>query len=366
MKHLSFVLAMLVPQVAAVAQIPVPFVSVTERLMVFQGGRFHELDPRPPKSMHAMHGQVVYVDHEGALKMYEPEHERLHLLDPGPVSDVRATRQRVAWRVGDTLKTEREGRAITVLEHVERYEVSDSLIVCIDSATHQMDVLWKGQMVPLAEVLAGSQRPQWMQGRNTVALFMKEARKLLCFHRGRMMVLCDSTDVGVAAAGGDVVGYWDANAQRFMAMRRGRSEFLSDVRPLSAQAGDDLLAFVDGNGRLKCFHKGIMHTVLGEVPSGYWVKDSTLVYLDKGEFKLFSPQGSITVERYVPESWKVEGDLLVYLDINREVRGVLRGERIRFGQEANIAAFDLFGGYVVYRNDVGNTVVASPRRTWTY
>ncbi len=365
MKHVLFLFALL--RITAVtAQVPVPFVSSTERFMVFHQGRFHEVDPRPPKSVHAMHGQVVYVDHEGMLKMYEPESDRLHLLDRGPVHDVRATRQRIAWRMADTLKTEREGRAITLLDQVQRYEVSDSLIVCVDSAMHQLDVLWKGQVLPLAEVHAGSERPQWMQGSNIVSLFMKEARKLLCFHRGKATVLCDSTDIGVVATGGDVVGYWDANAQRFMAMRKGRTEFLSDVRPLSAQAGEDILAFVDGNGRLKCFQKGVMHTVLGEVPSGYWVKDSMLVYLDKGEFKLFRPEGSLTVERYVPELWKVEGGLLVYLDINREVHGVRDGERVRFGQQANVTSFDLFGGYVVYRNDLGNTVVASPRRTWVY
>lgn len=351
---------------AVQAQVPVPFNSNTERFMVFHRGRFHEVEPRPPKSVYAMEGQVVYVDNEGHLKMYDPEGDRMHLLDHDVGLDVRATRQRIVWRMTDTLKTERESRAVAIMDRVQQFEVSDSLVVYIDTTLHQLGVLWKGRAQPLADVLPGSERPQWIQGSNTVAFFNREARKVLYFHRGKVDVLCDSTDVGIVATGGDVIGYWDGNSKRFMAMYKGATQFLSDLRPLNVQAGEGMLAFVDGNGRLKCFQDGEVYTVLDEIPSAYWVKDRVLVYLDHGRFKLFRPGGSMLVEQYVPERWKVEGNLLVYLDINREVRGIRNGSRVRFGSEANVATFELYGEQVVYRNMVGNTVVASPKRTWTY
>ena len=363
----SFVLvALLFAFCFAQAQVPVPFTSNTERFMVFHRGSFHEVEPRPPKSVFAMEGQVMYVDHDGHLKMYDPESDRMHLLDRDPGTDIRATRQRIVWHVHDTLKTERDGRAVPIMDRVQHYEVTDSLVVYIDSTLHQLGVLWKGRSHTLADVLPGSERPQWMQGSNTVAFFNKEARKVLYFHRGKVEVLCDSTDVGIVATGGDVIGYWDGNSKRFMAMYKGATLFLSDLRPLNAQAGEGMLAFVDGNGRLKCFQDGMVHTVSDEVPSAYWVKDRVLIYLDQGRFKLFRPEGSVLVEQYVPERWKVEGNMLVYLDINREVRGVRNGERVRFGSEANVATFDLFGDHVVHRNMVGNTVIATPKRTWAY
>ena len=350
----------------ATAQVPVPFVNNTERFVVFHRGRFEELEPRLPKRVWAMEGQVVFVDAEGRFKVYEPENKRTHLLDRDPGSDVRATRHRIAWRMADTLKTLREGRALVLQEGVERYEVSDSLIVFTDTILHQLGVIWKGKSIPLADLVPGSERPVWMQGSNTVAFFNKEARTVFSFYRGKAQVLCDSTDVGIVATGGDVIGYWDGNSKRFMALYQGRTEFLSDLRPVSAQAGNGLLAFVDGNGRLKCFANGAVHTVMNEIPSGYWVKDSSLVYLDNGRFMLFNPQGSIMVENYVPERWMVEGSNLVYLDINRELRGIINGERVRFGSEAAIASFELFGSQVLYRSPLGNTVVATPKRTYLY
>ena len=61
-----------------------------------------------------------------------------------------------------------------------------------------------------------------------------------------------------------------------------------------------------------------------------------------------------------------EGGLLAYLDINRELRGIEGGERFRFGSEAAIDGFELFGDRVRYRSPLGMTVVASRRRTWVY
>ncbi len=356
----------LLASVLCAAQVPVPFITGQDRFMVFANGRFEKLEPRPPQEVHAMEGQVVYRDHEGLLKVFIPEGRRLHLLDSKAEGVVHATRSRIVWNNADTLKTVREGRNLVLTYGVERFDVSDSVVVYIDSTLHQLSVLWKNQAIPLADVFQGSERAQWMQGSNTVAFFNKADRKLFAFYRGSVRTLCDSTDVGIVATGGDVIGYWDGNDKRFMAFFKGGEQFISDLRPSSAQAGQGMLAYVDGNGRLKCFANGEVHTVYNGIPTGYWVKDSLLTYLDEGRFMLFKPSGSEIVEPYVPEQWKVEGGMLVYLDINRELRGIRNGKRVRFSNEANISWFDLFGENVVYRSPLGNTVVVTPRRTYTF
>lgn len=359
--HLVFCAAM-----AVSAQVPVPFVTDQDRFMVFANGRFEKLEPRRPQEVHAMHEQLVYRDHEGRLKVFLPEGRRLHLLDSRAEGTVHATRSRIVWNSADTLKTVREGRAVVLMDRVERFGISDSLVVYIDSSLHQLSVLWKASARPLADVVEGSERPQWVQGGNTVAFFNKGDRRLSAFYRGEVRTLCDSTDVGIVAAGTDVIGFWDGNSKRFMVMHQGSLEFLSDLRPASVQAGTGMLAFVDGNGRLKCFANGKVHTVLDRIPSGYWLKDSVLTYLDDGRFMLFDPKGSIVVEPYVPEHWKVEGATLVYLNINRELHSISNGVRKRLGKEANITGFDLFGNRVMYRSPLGNTVVVTLRRTYVF
>jgi hypothetical protein len=358
-------IALLVPLLAT-AQVPVPIVTLEDRFLIFHNGRFEKMEPRPPAFTHAMDGQLIYRDHQGQLKVFLPEGRRLFLLDPRNDVVLRGTRHRVAWLAGDTLKTVREGHAVRIADHVALFEVSDSLVVVLDSALHELHVHWRGKVIPLATVQQGSDRPQWVQGTNTVAFFNKEARKLQAFQHGAVKTLCDSTDVGIVAAGGGIIGYWDGAQRAFYATWNGREEKLSELRPASAQAGEGLLAFVDGNGRLKCYEQGVLDTVLDEMPSDYWVKDSLLLYLHKGQLKLFQHGRSIVVEPYVPERWQVEGGLLAYLDINRELRGIVGGERFRFGSEANIATFDLFGQAVVYRSPLGNTVVATSRRNYVF
>lgn len=351
--------------VDAIGQVPVPFVTDEDRFMVFTEGRFEKMEPRPPAFVRAMEGQVVYRDHQGQLKVFLPDGRRLHLSDREG-GEPRGTRSRIAWLSSDTLKTVREGRAHIVATGVQDFSVSDSLIIVHDSLARTLDVLWRGKRYPMVEVLQGSARPQWSVGSSMAAVFNKESRRLMLFHQGKVRTLCDSTDLGLVVMGDGLIGYWDDHAKEFKLFSDKGVEKLSDLRPADAKAGAGLLAFVDGNGRFKCYAKGGVQRLLDEPPSGFWVKDSLLLYLDKGRLMLFDQERVMMVEQYVPENWKVEGGLLAYLDINRELRGIESGERFRFGTEANIAAFDLFGQAVVYRSPLGNTVVATRRRTYVF
>lgn len=360
---LAFALVLLSGSVGA--QAPVPFVSGEERFIILADGRFEKLEPRPPGWVHAMQGQVAYRDHAGQLKLFIEEGRRLHLLDRGG-SVPQGTRHRLAWLSADTLKTIREGRAHAIATNVVDFGVSDSLIVVHDTLHDELRVIWRGLHHPVASIEQGSERPQWLLGSNLLVLFNKEARRLSLFQGGRLRVLSDSTDSGIAVAGGDVVGWWDGQARVFKALFHGKEHELSDLRPASAKAGDGLIAYIDGNGRLKCFDRGVLHRVTDDPPTEYWVRDSLLIYLDDGRLMLFRDGETVAVEGYVPEQWEVEGALLAYLDLNRELHGIRNGARFRFGSEAAIRRFDLFGDRVVYRSPLGMTVVASRRRSWTY
>ncbi|MEO8587886.1 MAG: hypothetical protein ABI432_00815 [Flavobacteriales bacterium] len=348
------------------AQDPVPFTTAADRFMVFANGRFEKMEPRPPQRVFPMDEQVVYLDFEGRMKIFLAEGRRLYLLQEGGVGEVRTTRHRIVWNSRDTLKTLRDGHAAMLARNVERFTVSDSLVVVHDSAQHELNVLWRGRTIPLAVLEQGSAMPQWNQASNTITFFNKEARSLFLFYRGALRVLCDSTDVGIVATGGDLVGYWDGNKREFRAMYKGTDRFLSDLRPVSAKAGEGIMGFVDGTGMLKCFADGEVHTLTREMPSAYWVQDSLLLFVEDGGLRLFRSGGVAKVENYVPERWQVQGGDLVYLDINRELRGISQGERVRYGSEANIATFDLFGESLFYPSPTGLMTVVRKGRTYAF
>lgn len=334
--------------------------------MVFANKRFEKLEPREPQWLVAQEGRVIYLDHEGRLRVFHAEGRRLYELGSAKAGSVKATRNKIAWTVGDTLKTLSSGKAKVVATGVERFSVSDSLIVYHDSARHELLAVWRNELFPIAEVERGTQAPQWSVGTNTVTFFDRSAHRLFLFEKGATRVLADSTDLGMAVNGQDLIGYWSTLTKQWMVLDEGRQDVMSDLRPISAKAGRRMIAFVDGTGRLKCYSNGIVHTLTDSIPTEYWMQDDLLLYLQGGSLMLFQPTGPMVVERYVPERWQVWGDRLVYLDINRELRGIEYGTRMRYGNEAAIPRFDLHGDAVVYPSPTGVITVIRDGRKHLY
>lgn len=182
-----------------------------------------------------------------------------------------------------------------------------------------------------------------------------------------LKVLTDSSDVGIAVNGNDIVGYWNDVRDEFIGDLNGKVERLSGLKPISAQEGDGILAFVDGTLKLKYWAGSAVITLTDTMPTKYWVKDKVLLYLDGGLLKMvgYGSDLPVTVVDVLPEKWQVSGDLLVYLNENRELHGLRNGKRLKFGNpEAAIADFELYGDAVVYKSPTGPiTVVRQGRAT---
>ncbi|MCB9183597.1 MAG: hypothetical protein H6591_06725 [Flavobacteriales bacterium] len=118
-------------------------------------------------------------------------------------------------------------------------------------------------------------------GSSMAAVFNKESRRLMLFHQGQVRTLCDSTDLGLVVMGDRIIGYWDDRVKEFRMLS---AKGVEKPRPATCrcEGGAGLLAFVDGNGRFKRYAKGGVQRLLDEPPSGFWVKDSLLLYLDRG------------------------------------------------------------------------------------
>lgn len=345
------------------AQVPVPFASDDQRFMVFANGRFEKLEPRPPQRMVAQEGRVVYVPHEGGLKVFHAEGRRLFALSKVPVGELAASTGRVAWTVGDTLFTVGDGKARMIATGVVRFSVADSLIAYHDGNRGELMVWWRGGYHPVAMVERATDAPQWAVGSNTVTFFDRSVHRLFLFHRGQVQLLADSTDLALVTQGEDLVGYWDARTMQWKVRDGEDTEVLSDLRPITARAGRRILAFVDGTGRLKCYANGTVHALTDSIPTDYWVHENMLLYLQGDHLMLFRPEGVQRVERYTPERWQMMGDRLVYLNINRELWGIEGGERVRYGREAAIPTFDAYGDAVVYPSPTGLTTVVRKGRS---
>jgi len=361
-----YMIAMAVLPMRTVPQCLAPFIAL-DRSMVFCEGRFLEVDARPPRIMHAMGNGLFFTDQQQRPCRWGVEAKAVDVLQRGPVDAVQASGDRVAWKVADTLWTLLGDRARVMASGVERFRVSDSLIVLVDSTEQELVVYWKGRRIPLAAVSQGSERPQWTQGGNTVCWYDRGQRTLFVFHHGLVQGLVDSSDVGIAVNGTDVIGYWNDPKGEWMGRINGTSVRLSGMKPVSAQAGDRLLAFVDGTLKLKAWRGAAIVQLTDSMPAQYWVKDRVLLYLWGGRLHLWTSDGPVAVEEQVPEKWEVAGDRVVYLDINRELRSLrVDGTREHLGNEPGITGFSVHGEAVVYPSPAGGTVVWCGGRRYVY
>jgi hypothetical protein len=316
--------------------------------------------------MHVQDGRVIYVDHEGRLRVFTAEGRSLHELENSGAERLSVSRNNVVWQKGDTLKYLQGTKAKVVATGVQRSSVSDSLIVYHDSARHVLNVLYRGQVHTVADVERGTDAPQWSVGANTLTFFDRAAHSMYLFHRGETRLLADSTDMGIAVNGLDVVGYWDGLTEQFKVLHGTVVSVASELRPVSAKAGRNMLAFVDGGGRLRCSTPQGLFTLTDTIPTAYWVQVDLLLYLQGGSLMLFHKNGPLLVEDYVPESWQVWDDRLVYLDINRELRGIEAGRRVRYGNEAAIPRFDVYGDAVIYPSPTGFITVVRKGKSYIY
>ena len=363
----TFIFLQLLWPALVLGQCIAPFVNSLDRSMVFHDGRFVEVDARPPRAMHALSDGLFFTDHEGRLCRYTVEARSAQVVQRRTPDELQVSGDRAAWRMADTLKTIRGGRAHVLATGVERYRTSDSLVVFLDSIAHELAVFWRGQRIPIASVEQGSERPQWTQGANTVTFYDRSQRRVSLFHRGRLRTLTDSTDVGIAVNGNDIVGYWDDVRDEFMGELNAPAVRLSGMKPVNAQAGDRILGFVDGTLKLKAWQGGAVITLTDSMPAQYWVQDRVLLYLWAGKLMLLTADGPVAVEDHVPEQWKVSGDRVVYLDINREIRSIRTdGKREHLGREPGIERFEVFGEAVLYHSPTGGIVVECEGRRYTF
>jgi hypothetical protein len=334
----SVFVLILIPTVASFAQVMVPFVSDAQRFMVFAEERFIEIDDHPPARYWSMDGAVLYQGDDGGLAYFELEGRASRVVERRAVEHVEVSGERAAWTVNDTLKVLRSGAGVVVATGVERFSVSDSLVAFQDAS--ELSVLWRGQRIPIAILDENTKELGWEQGGNAITFF--------------------------DFCGNGILAYWNALHGEFLGERDDQRQRLSGLCPISAKAGDGVLAFVDGTVKLKCWDGNELVTLTDSMPSDYWVKDQVVLFLKEGKLAVIGPEGPMDVDGIVPENWKVHGDLLVYLNENRELHGVRNGKRIRFGKEAAIDGFELFGDAILYRSPLGPITIIMDGRSYRY
>ena len=341
-----------------------PFITPLDHFMVFERGRFREVEPRKPQQFVVAGDRIVYVDDQGRLKFYAEKNVTTTERD-GPFA-LTGSRSQVVFTSGSRLGIARATGSLMLSNDAGDVSVSDSLVAWHDRTSGNLNVCWHNDVFTVATIAPDAEGPQWQIGPNTMSCFDRSARTLFLFYRGRITELCDSSDFARVACGGDVVAYWDGGQRRFLAMDHGQRTVLEEFEPVDFQAGDGVVAYNDALVTFNVYRSGAAQRVLDHMPTKYWVKDSTVVFVDRGMFWTEENGKPEVVEEFVPEQWEVHGGSIVYLSLNREIMEYRHGRRDMLSRDAAIARFERFGNTVLYRNQLGALKALWKGRVYEY
>jgi hypothetical protein len=355
MKARGIIFPLLMGGASMVAQTPVPLISTYGHLVVFQEGRFQDVEPRKPQAVFQSGDRLAYLTEAGDLKLFT--NGKVTVQENGGTEHVAASHHMLAWTSGPSLRIPGPEKGHIICRSVGRFTVGDSLIVFEDGMNQTLSVYWNGRVIPVADVLMTNGAVQWKNGTNTVLVYDEGGDRVLFFHHGTTTVLCEGSDPARSAPGGDMVAYMDKYDDTFHVFDHGETYDLDAFAPKSFQVGDGLVAYVSRTDELRCFQGGRSWTVLDHAPDEYWVKDSLLVFRDMDEFKVFDSDAVETLARTMPDQWQVSGSMVAWLDVNGVLQAFRDGQRIVVSKEPGIAGFDLYPGTVVFRSRSGASKV---------
>ncbi len=340
---------------SSVAQTVVPYTTSADRFGVFQNGRFEELEPRKPRTVFPNGDRLAYISSEGELRAFIDGHALA--MQRGERVEVKTSHGMLAWKQGEQLRVATSDGAVTVCHQIGEFSVQDSLVAFHNLIDRTLNVYWRGRSFPVADVLLATEAPQWKAGTNTLCFFDHNARKVYLFYRGSTEVLCNGVDYGRVSTGGDVVAYMDDSDDTFRVFDRGERIDLEPFAPVSFSAGLGIVGYVSATGALRCYADHKVISLADFAPTSYSVQDSVILWVENGMLKTLTAGKVDVIERYVPESWSVNGAMIAYQDLNRQLRIYHLGERIIVTKEAGVKQFELVGDALTWRSNSGTTKV---------
>jgi len=116
------------------------------------------------------------------------------------------------------------------------------------------------------------------------------------------------------------------------------------------KAGDDMVAYIDDNGRFFVFYKGNIVALEQQPPLSYEIVDNVLYYADNNNyFKIFM-DGELTIaETFIPATIKADKDVVVYTDLDKRLKAFYNGE-VHIVSSSIVLDFEVNQSLIMYND----------------
>ncbi len=330
------------------------YLDYLERFFVFDRGITTQLEQYKVNSFQVGGNCMVYVDYGDDLKVYHRGEVRT--LEHTAPTEYYVTDYLVGYSFYDVLKIFEDGKHKTLSTNVDRYIVEDSLIVFYDQVQKELKVYQNGKVITIEDGLLQWPIIKFFSGDNILAYVTSFDNKFKIYYRGQVHVIDDFVRETVFKAGRDIVAYMNITTYTFVVFYKGDFYELEAFAPKSFQVGDEMMAYVDMNDQFKLFENGELITISTFEPEFYILKDSMLVFSEDGFLKTWCDDEIYTIERYIPDQYRISERTIAYIDVNNRIKAFRRCKPEHISYEM-VNSLDMIRNLIIYNVGVNTTKI---------
>ncbi|MBN2482250.1 MAG: hypothetical protein JXB19_10940 [Bacteroidales bacterium] len=311
------------------------------RFYIFDDGVVTQAEYLPVKSYSIGGACILYVDSRNHLKMYY--NGSISTLEVNSVAAYQAFDFLAVYSFAGVVRIIENGAITTVSTNAVQYEAEDSLVAFYDRSRALLAVYYQNTVSALEDGIAGRSYSGLVCGDNIVAYVSSITDDLKAFYQGEVVVVEPYFSGTRYQAGKDILVYLNDSDQKLKVFYRRSVYELEDFAPVSFQAGDGIVAYIDHTGAFKIFSNGRITEISGFAPDFYRVYDRIVVFGEQGYFKAWYKDNVYNLENYIPSEWHAEWNSIVYRDINRNVKVFRDGKH-------EVLTYDLIEDIQLYRD----------------
>ncbi|MFP4663094.1 MAG: hypothetical protein ACLFM1_01580 [Bacteroidales bacterium] len=319
------------------------YTDYLDKVQLFDGGEFTELEHLPLKSYQIGNTCLGYEDNAENFKIYYNHYT--HKINSF-VSNYTVTDNLVAFNLNSQLKVFDQGNTETLSTLVGKYAVGDEMVAFFDRQQQIFKVYYMGEVFELYDGLAGDEATKFSVGENTM-IYRDNRNYLNLFYQGEIFDLLYEDRAVSYKVGRDMAAWVEAPMNNFHVFHKGNFIELETFEPKSYSIGDGFLAYLDSNDYLKIYDGEEIITVTFDTPGMYEVIDELLIYTIQDYFKVYWQGQSYTLENFKPENYVCDMNILAWEDEQGNLKVFDRG-RIGTISYEDINTLECHGHTVFY------------------
>jgi hypothetical protein len=360
MRYLLLITSILISCWAS-AQNIAAFSDYQKKFVVFDNGSFRQLEFQPVLSYQIGDRCIGYLTNANTLKAYynHIDYELSTMVDAYNVTD-----NLIAYKLADQLYVFEGGKKTLLSRYVGYFEANDSIIAFFDVEKYYLQAYYNGKVHTLEDGLLYDNTKAFEVGNNMMA-YVDAFENFKVFYQGKVHHIMQINLPVDVKLGRNIMAFIDPVTDMLQVFYNHQLSSLEPFKPKAFQVGYEKVAYIDNTETFKLFDNGEIYTISSFAPDKFLLKDNILAYEQLGQLYVFYKGKSVRVENYIPASYQISDNAIVWVDMNGNLKLIEEGNLTTLTYE-RVNEYKVLRNVIIYNQGVNTTKVYYKGKTYEY